>query len=84
MFGESWGPQQHPLQWQFRAGGGAVHSIKSGLMHRSKVAYDHGQITPPPLGFLKQPTDCGSTCLGSQSTISGKKMIKTIVIRKTT
>src|SRR5215467_2040673 len=38
MFGssESWGPQQHPLQWHFRAGGGAVHSIKSGPTHRSK------------------------------------------------
>src|SRR6266540_6601797 len=32
MFGssESWGPQQHPHPWHFRAGGGAVHSIKSG------------------------------------------------------
>src|SRR3989442_10793362 len=31
MFGssESWGPQQHPHPWHFRAGGGAVHSIKS-------------------------------------------------------
>lgn len=57
---------------------------KSRLLRRNKVPYHHGQITPPPLGFLKQPTDCGSTCLGSQSTISGKKMIKTIVIRKTT
>src|SRR5262249_25350768 len=30
MFGssESWGPQQHPCPWHFRAGGGAVHSIK--------------------------------------------------------
>src|SRR6266511_452123 len=39
MFGssESWGPQQHPHPWHFRAGGGAVHSIKSGLMHRSKA-----------------------------------------------
>src|SRR6516162_6999591 len=26
---ESWGPQQHPHPWHFRAGGGAVHSIKS-------------------------------------------------------
>jgi hypothetical protein len=24
------GPQQHPLLWHLRAGGGAVHSIKSG------------------------------------------------------
>ena len=32
MFGssESWGPQQHPHPWHFRAGGGAVHSIRSG------------------------------------------------------
>src|SRR5262249_48240740 len=35
---ESWGPQQHPRPWHFRAGGGAVHSIKSGLTHRSKKA----------------------------------------------
>src|SRR5262245_21715022 len=27
---ESWGPQQHPLSWHSRAGGGAVHSINSG------------------------------------------------------
>src|SRR5215831_6931023 len=38
MFGssESWGPQQHPHAWHFRAGGGAVHSIKSGHSHCSK------------------------------------------------
>src|SRR5262249_60844540 len=40
---ESWGPQQHPHPWHFRAGGGAVHSIKSGQPHRSKKAplFDH-------------------------------------------
>src|SRR5262249_41265927 len=40
MFGssESWGPQQHPRPWHFRAGGGAVHSIKSGLTHCSKIS----------------------------------------------
>ena len=27
---ESWGPQQRPLPWRSRAGGGAVHSIISG------------------------------------------------------
>src|SRR5262249_55444652 len=27
---QSWGPQQHPLSWHSRAGGGAVHSINSG------------------------------------------------------
>src|SRR6266508_3082244 len=38
MFGssESWGPQQRPHPWHFRAGGGAVHSIKTGIMQRSK------------------------------------------------
>src|SRR5262245_65189171 len=45
MFGssESWGPQQHPRPWHFRAGGGAVHSIKSGHMQRSKKTplFDH-------------------------------------------
>src|SRR5262245_49521762 len=30
---ESWGPQQHPLSWHSRAGGGAVHSINSGHWH---------------------------------------------------
>src|SRR5215472_2437522 len=40
---ESWGPQQHPHPWHFRAGGGAVHSIKSGLTRRSKkeLLFDH-------------------------------------------
>src|SRR5262249_23567771 len=33
---ESWGPQQHPHPWHFRAGGGAVHSINSGLVQCSK------------------------------------------------
>src|SRR5262249_44624560 len=28
---ESWGRQQHPHPWHFRAGGGAVHSINSRL-----------------------------------------------------
>src|SRR5262249_39979795 len=31
-----WGPQQHPPPWHFRAGAGAVHSINSGPMHRSR------------------------------------------------
>jgi hypothetical protein len=38
---------------------------------------------PPVVGLVKQPTDCGNTRRGSHRTISGKKMIKTIVIRKT-
>src|SRR5262249_33413980 len=40
---ESWGPQQHPHPWHFRAGGGAVHSIKSGLTQCSKsgLSLDH-------------------------------------------
>jgi hypothetical protein len=33
---ESWEPQQAPRRWHSRAGGGAVHSINSGLMHCSK------------------------------------------------
>src|SRR5262245_35785818 len=38
MFGssESWGPQQPPHPWHSCAGGGAVHSINCGLMHRGK------------------------------------------------
>src|SRR5262249_9573831 len=48
MFGssESWGSQQHPLQWYFRAGGGAVHSIKSGHMQCSEKPTH--SITSPP------------------------------------
>src|SRR5262249_43022365 len=39
MFGssESWGPQQHPPPWHFRAGAGAVHSINSGRMQCSNL-----------------------------------------------
>src|SRR5215469_18815456 len=33
---ESWEPQQAPRRWHSRAGGGAVHSIKSGHMQCSK------------------------------------------------
>jgi hypothetical protein len=29
--------QQQPYSWHSRAGGGAVHSINSGHMHRSKL-----------------------------------------------
>src|SRR6516225_2473300 len=32
---ESWELQQHPRLWHPRAGGGAVHSIKSRHMHHS-------------------------------------------------
>src|SRR6266516_3901882 len=32
------GPYQHPHPWHSRAGGGAVHSINNGLMHRSKMS----------------------------------------------
>src|SRR5258707_7903281 len=31
---ESWEPQQRPHPWHRCAGGGAVHSIKTGLTHR--------------------------------------------------
>jgi len=59
MFGssESWGPQQHPHPWHFRAGGGAVHSIKSGhwpaasqlkLWRFSSWPYSNG----PPWGIV--------------------------------
>src|SRR5262249_19228162 len=36
---ESWEPQQAPRRWHSRAGGGAVHSIKSGHMHCNKNPY---------------------------------------------
>src|SRR5258708_11099835 len=37
MFGtyESWAPQQHPPPWHFRAGGGAVHSIRTRRLRRA-------------------------------------------------
>src|SRR5258708_19448041 len=37
MFGssESWGPQQHPHRWHFRAGGGPVHSIRTRRLRRA-------------------------------------------------
>src|SRR6185312_181602 len=42
-----------------------------------------GQMYPVPLGFLKQPTACGITCLGSHRTALGAKIVNTIVARKT-
>src|SRR5450631_2603786 len=35
---ESWEPQQRPHPWHRCAGGGAVHSIRKRLVHRSKRA----------------------------------------------
>jgi hypothetical protein len=45
---------------------------------------DYGQMYPLPLGFLKQPTDSGSSCFGSHSTTFGNCTQKAMVIRKTT
>ena len=45
---------------------------------------NYGQIYPVPAGLLKQPTDSGSTCLGSHSTTFGKKIVKQMVKRNTT
>jgi len=42
-----------------------------------------GQIQPVPDGFGKQPTDCGSSCFGSQSTTSGNSTVKAIVMKNT-
>src|SRR6266571_611358 len=42
-----------------------------------------GQIQPLPLGFGKQPTDCGSSCFGSHSTTSGKSTVNAIVMKNT-
>jgi hypothetical protein len=56
----------------------------SGHAAAVTLTFGHGQMTPPPLGLAKQPIDCGNTFLGSHNTISGKKIINTIVIRKTT
>src|SRR5215471_17730226 len=33
---DSWELQQHPRLWHSRAGGGAVHSIRSGHMQRTR------------------------------------------------
>src|ERR1700694_1471607 len=45
---ESWEPQQRPHPWHRCAGGGAVHSINSGLTHdeRSGVASSACKIYP--------------------------------------
>ncbi len=43
-----------------------------------------GQIQPGPSGARKQPTDCGSSILGSHSTTSGKKIVKAIATKNTT
>jgi hypothetical protein len=47
------------------------------------MARSYGQIKPGPFGFKKQPTDCGSNFLGSQSTISGKKIVNAIATKNT-
>jgi hypothetical protein len=48
---ESWSPQQQPRTWHSRAGGGAVHSIKSSreqLRQKMRVART-----------IERPSRCG-------------------------
>src|SRR5271154_4991729 len=44
---ESWELQQHPHLWHSRAGGGAVHSIISGLMRRRNFS-SISMVSPVP------------------------------------
>jgi hypothetical protein len=37
-----------------RAGGGAVHSIRNGLMHRRNRSFDHA-LQKPAIAFLELP-----------------------------
>src|SRR5512132_2857451 len=39
---ESWGPQQRPHPWHFRAGGGAVHSIRTGPFRSPQLSRQLG------------------------------------------
>ena len=55
-----------------------------GMHGRTSLAVQGGQMNPEPPGALKQPTDSGRNCLGSQSTMSGNRTTKAIVSRKTT
>jgi hypothetical protein len=48
------------------------------------AARPHGQMYPVPPGALKQPTDSGSTCLGSHRIALGKKMVNAMVPKKMT
>jgi hypothetical protein len=41
---ESWEPYRRPHLWHSRAGGGAVHSIRNRLMHRSEQS-DHSRTS---------------------------------------
>src|SRR6478672_6511054 len=66
---ESWLHQQQPYSWHSRAGGGAVHSINSGHVHRTSqcpLSTRSGQSERPPLGGLSEirlPLQSGCRCL---------------------
>src|SRR6266508_2150659 len=49
------GPQQHPHPWHFRAGGGAVHSIKSGhsMTSSARPSSVIGKVRPSALAVPK-------------------------------
>src|SRR5712671_1944778 len=49
-----------------------------------KSALQFGQIYPAPAGDLKQPTDSGRMCFGSQRTAPGTKIVNAIVPKKIT
>ena len=66
-------------------GNGRSESANLTMPRYRQQAIDQlGQIYPAPLGFLKQPTDSGSTCLGIHSTTSGKKMQNAMTAKNTT
>jgi hypothetical protein len=49
---------------------------------RCNDARYYGQIYPVPEGDLKHPTDSGNTWRGSQSTTSGRKIVKAMAAKK--
>ena len=69
-----------PLLWVIRDAIG-LSGTKCGC--GMALCGGHGQIYPLPLGFLKQPTDSGSSDFGSHSTTSGNSTQKAMVNRNT-
>src|SRR5205823_11193201 len=74
MFGSSerGGLKQHPHPWHFRAGGGAVHSIKSGhCARRRPCPLLFAGPAAPDRGSQRGRNDCASSCLMSAARDGG-------------
>jgi hypothetical protein len=70
---ESWGPQQRPHPWHFRAGGGAVHSIKS-RDHACEAGPDMTEGEWPPHQHLQHR---GNASPGFQMSDEARKFERT-------